>query len=174
MNFDQAFEKLIDPKREGVYSNDSSDRGNWTGGQVGKGELKGSKYGISAARYPHLDIKNLSEAMAKAIYYSDYWRPVVKDYIPDAVKFALFDMAVNSGEGMARRTLQQALGVVADGNIGPKTKQALAACDPAALANRINAVRLEAMTDFKGWEVNSRGWARRIAQNILDDNPLIA
>ncbi|MFC0406768.1 hypothetical protein [Roseomonas elaeocarpi] len=37
----------------------STDPGNWTGGQVGKGKLKGTKYGIAAASYPARTSKTL-------------------------------------------------------------------------------------------------------------------
>ena len=37
-----------------------SDRGNWTSGVIGVGTLVGSKFGISAATYPTLDIPNLT------------------------------------------------------------------------------------------------------------------
>ena len=58
MNFERAFEKLID--HEKGLSLDPKDRGNWTTGVIGKGELKGTKYGVSAMSYPHLDIRNLT------------------------------------------------------------------------------------------------------------------
>ena len=57
MNFEKAFERLIG--HEGGYSTDRNDPGNWTGGKVGSGTFKGTKYGIAANTYPNLDIKNL-------------------------------------------------------------------------------------------------------------------
>jgi hypothetical protein len=35
---------------------DERDPGNWTGGAIGKGELRGTKWGISAQTYPQIDI----------------------------------------------------------------------------------------------------------------------
>lgn len=55
MTFDKAFDRLIG--HEAGYSNDRRDPGNWTGGIVGKGQLKGTKFGIAANTYPNLDIK---------------------------------------------------------------------------------------------------------------------
>jgi lysozyme family protein len=46
MTFDAAFIRLID--HEGAYSADPRDPGNWTGGRVNAGQLKGTKYGIAA------------------------------------------------------------------------------------------------------------------------------
>lgn len=43
-----------------TVTDDRNDKGNWTGGRVGVGQLKGTKYGISAAAYLHLGIKSLT------------------------------------------------------------------------------------------------------------------
>jgi hypothetical protein len=48
MGFDRAFEETIG--LEGGFSRNPDDNGNWTGGRRGLGELKGTKYGISAAQ----------------------------------------------------------------------------------------------------------------------------
>lgn len=53
---------------EGDYTADRRDPGNCTGGKVGVGETKGTKKGIAAASYPHLDIKNLTDAKIAEIY----------------------------------------------------------------------------------------------------------
>lgn len=45
--FNKFLERVIE--HEGGYTDNPKDPGNWTGGEVGKGELKGSKYGLSAA-----------------------------------------------------------------------------------------------------------------------------
>ncbi|WP_236513543.1 glycosyl hydrolase 108 family protein, partial [Escherichia coli] len=58
MNFDQAFKVTIG--HEGSFTLNKNDAGNWTGGKVGVGQLKGTKYGIAANSYPNLDIKNLT------------------------------------------------------------------------------------------------------------------
>lgn len=70
-NFDHCFAFTVGS--EGGYTSDSADKGNWTGGAVGAGVLKGTKYGISAAEYPTLDIANLTQADAETIYRKDYW-----------------------------------------------------------------------------------------------------
>lgn len=88
--------------QEGGYQNNREDPGNWTGGEVGSGQLKGTKYGISAASYPTIDIVNLTESQAKNIYYRDYWL-TVSAYLYDYPKYLiLFDIGVVSGVGRAR------------------------------------------------------------------------
>lgn len=167
MNFDQAFEALIG--HEGGLSMDPKDRGNWTGGRVGVGTLKGSKYGVSAASYPALDIANLTLADAKAIYLKDYWGAAGCDAVPDGIKFDLFDMAVNSGQGNAIKVLQRAVDALADGALGPRTLQALNSMAAPRLVARFNGHRLEFMTnDIVAWPSQGRGWAKRIANNLKE------
>jgi lysozyme family protein len=63
-DFLRAFELLVG--HEGGFTDDPRDTGSWTGGNAGAGQLKGRKYGISAASYPNLDIKNLQLAVGAA------------------------------------------------------------------------------------------------------------
>ena len=68
--FNKVFDRVIG--HEGGFQADPKDRGNWTSGVVGQGELKGTKFGLAAMTYPHLDIKNLTVDQAKAIYFEDW------------------------------------------------------------------------------------------------------
>lgn len=106
---------------EGRFSADPEDRGNWTGGARGVGELRGTKYGVAAASYPQLDIEKLSIDDARAIYRRDYWDKMRCDQLPVAVALAVFDTAVNQGPGRAAKWLQQAVHAGVDGVIGPDT-----------------------------------------------------
>ena len=167
MNFDQAFEALID--HEKGFTDNPKDPGNWTGGKVGVGQLKGTKYGVSAAAYPGEDIRNLTLTRAKDIYQRDYWWKAGCDLVPDCVKFDLYDTAVNAGPGTAIRMLQRAVGVVDDGVIGPKTMQALGNVDPERLDKRFNGHRLDHLNNLDTWPDFGRGWAQRIAENLMKD-----
>ena len=164
MTFDEAFEQLLG--HEGEYSDDVSDSGNWTGGKVGLGIMKGTKWGISAAKYPHLDIKGLTKGDAKKIYRDDYWNVVKGEEIPGPLRFHAFDAAVNSGPGWAAIWLQRAVGAQVDGKIGPDTLARLRAADPFAVIMLSSAERLLFMTNATGWQTQGRGWARRIANNL--------
>lgn len=123
--FLQAFKDIIG--LEGGYGADPDDKGNWTGGEIGKGELKGTKYGLSAARYPSLDIKSLTLQDAEAIYFMDWWAPLKLDDITDEqIAFELFDTSVNCGAAPAIRIAQRALRFLGehidpDGKMGPDT-----------------------------------------------------
>lgn len=153
MNFDQAFELLIG--HEAGYVNDPHDAGGET------------KYGISKRSYPAEDIKNLTLERAKAIYARDFWGPAGCDAVPDCIKFDLFDMAVNSGPKAAAKALQTAAQVHVDGVIGPQTLMALGNYQPGQLVARFNGARLIFMCNAKTWEHHGKGWARRVAANLL-------
>jgi lysozyme family protein len=119
MNFETAIKYVID--QEGAFTDDKDDSGNWTTGKIGKGELKGTKYGISAASYPKVDIKNLTKDQAFAIYRRDYWNEISADRLPAKIRLHVLDFAINAGVGAAKKLLQKVIGVKEDGNFGDKT-----------------------------------------------------
>lgn len=121
MEIDFDFASFIVLQKEGDFQDDPDDSGNWTGGEIGVGELKGTKYGISAAAYPHLDIKNLTKGDSLKIYKEDYWNVCKAPIVPGKFRLHLFDMAVNAGPITAIKILQRAAKVTDDGIIGPKT-----------------------------------------------------
>lgn len=154
MNFDAAFDRLIG--HEGGYVNDPRDPGGET------------KYGISRRSYPGENIQHMTLERAKEIYRRDYWGPAGCDAVPDAIKFDLFDMAVNSGVKAAIRTLQTAASADVDGVLGPRTLQSVLTMQPSRLVARFNGARLMFMADLSTWPAFGRGWARRIASNLLE------
>lgn len=154
MTFDQAFERLIG--HEGGYVADSRDPGGET------------KYGISKRSYPGEDIAGMTLERAKAIYLRDFWGPAGCDAVPPAVRFDLFDMAVNSGVRTAVRTLQKVVGETEDGILGPRTLQAVQSMPATRLVARFNGARLEFMASLSTWPAFGRGWARRIASNLME------
>ena len=156
---------------EGGYENNPDDSGNWTGGKVGEGELKGTKYGISASEFPALDIVNLTEAEAQAIYKSKYWL-VLYDAIKDQfVINKLFDMGVLFGQGTAIKILQTILqpqfpDVKADEIFGPMTLAAVNRADPHSLLLAYKTAFVAKAIQMGAQNSNDRafvsGWIRRI------------
>ena len=152
MNFDQAFEKLME--HEGGLVEHKADPGGLT------------NFGISQRSYPGEDIRNMTRARAAEIYLRDFWGPAGCDALPSTLRFQVFDMAVNSGVKTAIKMLQSAVGTVPDGVIGPKTLQAVNATPVPILIARFNGRRLEFMAGLPHWPAFGRGWARRIAANL--------
>ena len=80
-----------------------------------------TKFGISKASHPNVDIANLTLDQAKDIYLNDYWVPGQINKLPTALQYAHFSCAVNCGVGSAAKILQRAAKVTDDGIIGPGT-----------------------------------------------------
>jgi len=162
--FLEYFDRLIGV--EGGYSADRNDPGNWTGGRIGVGQLKGTKYGIAANTYGYLDIKNLTIEDAKKIYWQDWWLKIGADSLPSAVTYQMWQFAVNAGIGTAKRGLQYAVGTAQDGHIGPLTLAAVERADLNDIILRFNSFVLDHYTSLSTWPTYGRGWARRVATNL--------
>lgn len=157
MNFEKAFEKLLG--HEGGFVDHPRDPGGAT------------RYGITQrvarAHGYQGDMRELPVAEAKRIARVAYWDAVRADEVPDAVRYDLFDAAYHSGPEQATKWLQRAAGVDDDGKLGPKTLLAVRVADPQLLAKRFNGHRLRFLTDLKTWDAFGKGWARRVAANLL-------
>lgn len=123
---------------EGGLTTDPKDRGNWTTGVIGQGELKGTNFGISAMAFPSVDIKNLTREQATNIYVTNYInKPGFGDIITlsPAVGQKVVDAGVNAGTSRSSRWFQQSMNhlsrggvdfpqINVDGKIGAGTIQA--------------------------------------------------
>ena len=117
---DQRFQQIIKnrtQKNEGGFSNHPNDNGGKT------------MYGISSKWYPNEDIPNLTRERANAILYRDYWLNTCINQLPDEFADIVFDNSVVQGQPTAITNLQKALGVQADGIIGPNTLNAISNAD---------------------------------------------
>jgi len=169
MPFDTAIDRLL--SHEGGFTIDADDPGNWTGGRLNVGELKGTNFGISAASFPDIDIRNLTREEAKEIYRRKYWNAVTD--VSDAVRFQMLDAGVNHGTHRAITFLQRAVGVKPDGAWGPMSAAAASRMDNNDILLKFLGYRLIFMTDCNIWPTYGKGWARRIGTNLLyaaDDN----
>jgi lysozyme family protein len=115
---------------EGGYSNDPADPGGET------------NFGISKRSYPDVDIKNLTQEAAAAIYQRDFW--LFSGVADQRLATKIFDAYVNA-KHHAIRVLQLALGsiqagpVVPDGNWGPLTEAHVNAAHPDRLLEEFKA-----------------------------------
>jgi len=165
MDYNTAFLRVVG--HEGRFQKDPGDRGNWTTGVIGKGALKGTKYGISAMSYPHLDIENLTLEQARDIYYQDFWIRVSGEELHNALAYQLFDSAINHGIGNAIRILQRAVGVADDGRMGPITHRAVRNRGIDDVLKLFNAYRIKFFTSLSTFNKYGRGWMNRVADNLI-------
>ncbi len=112
-------------------------------------------------------VRGLTMDEVEQIYREQYWNHLELDQINDqAVAAKVFDLAVNMGVVTAARILQQAVGVPADGIVGPHTIGAANATDPVALLGMIQS---RAATQYQQIAIANPalaedlpGWLRRL------------
>lgn len=173
---DPRFQRIIDliiATHEGAFQKRADDAGNWTGGKVGVGELKGTKFGISAHAFPDLDIENLTMAEAEELYFKVYGH--VCQITDDRLMCKVLDLEVNmqwGDKGGATTILQRAIAqlgipVVCDGVLGSKTCIAAGNLDPVMLLNeignqaqiyydRVEAAHPERKAWFANWDKRAK------------------
>ncbi len=134
-------------QEEGGFQANPKDPGNWTGGKVGAGELRGTKYGIAAASHPHLDIANLTLAQASGTYWQEYCRAPGFDRLALPLLQVVFDAGVMSGPARATTWLT-------DSRTKATVKDQIAA---------VSAARLAFCKSRKTWSTFGDGWGKRIA-----------
>lgn len=156
MNFDQAFDELIDGRgKEGGYANDRNDPGGET--MWGVTARVARKHGYTG------EMRFLPRMTAKAIARRSYWDVVKADEMPEQARYAIFDTAYNSSPRRAIELVQKVLFVEVDGILGVDTMNAIRRADPVLFAVHFMAERLAFLTDLANWPHHGKGWARRIA-----------
>lgn len=109
------------------------------------------------------DVRALTKEQALTIYKANYWDRVNADCLAPGVDYVVFDYAVNAGVGRATRALQTAVGVKADGEIGPASCAAAAAKDPEKVVMDVSRARMRFQMGLPTrFNVFKNGWRRRI------------
>ena len=165
MTFEEALEHVL--KNEGGYVNHKLDKGGIT------------NLGVTIAVWEEWigressedEMRNLKPEDVAPLYKKMYWDRVKGDDLPSGVNYCVFDAAVNSGTGRAAKWLQEAVGAVPDGAIGPATLAKVAAHDADSLVNAYCDVRLNFLKSLKTFDTFGKGWSRRVEgvrQTALD------
>ena len=157
MTFDEAFEALL--RAEGGYSDHPADPGGATRFGVTQAVARSEGYKGDMREYPLSD--------AKRVYRKRYWTALRLEEVPPGIRFDLFDAAVNSGTAQAIKWAQRILQIPDDGKVGPVTIQALNTVNVNKFLAKYNGARLHFLTSLPGWANFGRGWARRIADNLM-------
>lgn len=136
------------------YVNDPDDAGGET------------KYGIAKNGNPDVDIATLDLVGAMDIYCNRYWFEGSCDKLPGAVAIIHFDGCVNHGVGRANKFLQSAVGAQPDGQIGPRTLDAVNSMDQEDIIRSIAQQRTafyNAIVKAKPTQAKFlKGWLARI------------
>lgn len=155
MSFDDAFATLI--KNEGGYSNNPADPGGET--------MWGVTKRVAVADGYLGPMRDMPKERAFSIAKRLYWDPLRCDQYDARVAFQLLDANYNGGHVVL--WMQQAAGAHADGAIGPATIAAVQAANPYIFMMRFLAFRLIYFTLCRPWLAFGKGWASRVANNLL-------
>ena len=163
-----SFQKAVDftLPQEGLLSMDEDDRGGLT------------KFGISQATYPDLDIAKLTYKEALKIYEKDYWFFCRCHVMPASLGICVFDVAVNHGGMAAGLLLQTSINAILgedylleDSIIGSRTLAAMAKCNTYRLCSKLLGLRLlyydDIIDEDEDQEKFFEGWVNRTADLLM-------
>lgn len=178
-NFETARKRVM--LAEGGYQANPNDSGNYNS----RGQLVGTNWGVSAPVYeawigraPSVaDMKAMSQNTAIQIYRTRYWDRIMGDAINNqAVADIFLDGAINHGVTTAVKMMQRVLGVLADGNVGAITINALNTLPAAQVYNGFKKARedkyYQIVRDNPSQNTFLTGWLNRLAK--FDDFGTVA
>lgn len=136
--FSHSLAFILRPDIEGGHVKDPTDRGGETNYGISdrRDGVADGKTDVNGDGKPDTLIRDLTPGQAGQIYLRDYWLPAKCDQFPDGISLFVFDSAVQHGVGKAIQLLQTAVGVNADGVVGPKTLNAVRRAHPEWLLSR--------------------------------------
>ena len=110
---------------------------------------------------PTLDVWQAPQSDIVTIYHDEYWEPLC-DSLPVGVDYLVFNNNVLDGPVRSAKLLQQALGVPADGRIGPVTREAIRSANA---ANLIKILSVESIRFYQSLHQPRflKGWLNRVA-----------
>ena len=156
-NFEQCLALVL--KSEGGFVNNVKD----PGGMTNLGVTKAVWENWVGHPVTEADMRALGPKDVAPLYKANYWDKIGGDSLPLGVDYATFDMAVNSGVSRAAKTLQQVLGVGADGQVGQATINACEAANAREGATGVCEARLAFLQSLPTYDTFGRGWANRVA-----------
>jgi lysozyme family protein len=152
-NFKECLELLL--KSEGGWVNHPSD----PGGETNLGVTK--RVWEEYVGHPVESLKKLTKDDVAPLYELKYWRPCYCEVLPRGLDFVVFSMGVNAGTGRSIKLLQQSLGCVPDGIIGPRTRELISSSNGANLIAKFSEARREYYSSLKNFSVFGKGWLAR-------------
>jgi lysozyme family protein len=114
------------------------------------------------------DMRELTPAIVAPMYEMRYWRTSYCEKLPRGLDLLVFSMAVNAGAGRSVKLLQDAIGVVADGVIGPNTMARINEANVETLIDKFSEARTDYYKGLKLFPVFGRGWLNRTDKERLE------
>jgi len=153
-NFKECLDLVL--KSEGGWVNNPQD----PGGETNLGVTK--RVWEEYVGHPVKTMKDLTKDDVAPMYELKYWRPCYCEVLPRGLDFAVFSMGVNAGPGRSIKLLQQSIGCVPDGVIGPRTRELISSSNGANLIAKFSETRREYYRTLKTFPIFGKGWVARV------------
>lgn len=160
-NYDIILDEVF--RHEGGYVDNAMDPGGATNMGITRKTLARWRKIVPYTKLPKTEVKNLTKAEAAKIYDKEYWSKVRGDLLPSGIDCSVMDFGVNSGPSRSIKTLQQCLGVSADGVIGPNTLAAVKRADAKQVIQEFNDRRMAFLQGLSTFRTFGNGWTRRVS-----------
>lgn len=154
---------------EGGWTDDPHDPGGPTNLGITLGEFarhRGTPLDAETFAALKSALRGITRQEAASIYRRDYWQAARCPLLPAALAVFHFDAAVNQGVRGAARMLQRALGVTADGAIGPATLAAARSAGADGTLSRYAEIRRAHYRSLSTFWRFGRGWLSRVEQAL--------
>lgn len=160
-NFNKSLTIVL--HEEGGYVNDPRDPGGETNLGVTRNSWAGwLKREIKDGEMALLTIKDVTP-----FYHDIYWADLC-DELPLGLDYLVFDASVNMGRYGAIKLLQNALGCVPDGSIGPITMKAIQNSDIKTTITKFCTQKEIYYKGLKTFPIYGNGWLARAGRSKIN------
>jgi lysozyme family protein len=153
-NFQKCLDLVL--KSEGGWVNNPAD----PGGETNLGVTK--KVWEEWVGHDVKTMKGLTPADVAPMYQAKYFMACYANQLPVGVDYMAFDAAVNMGPGRAVKLLQEAMGCVPDGVIGPRSMQLIAQKDPKDVVQAYSDRKTNFYESLPTFDTFGKGWLKRV------------
>lgn len=165
-NFKVALDLMLkeegfgNPKNPNGFSNDPKD----PGGMTAMGVTRATWQEYLGRVVSESEMRALDLNSVRPLYKTRYWDKCSCDKLPSGVDILVFDMAVNLGPFRASCIAQSAVGVKADGKIGPVTLEVINKSDPIKTIDEISKRRQLYYESRPKYSRFGTGWTKRVVR----------
>ena len=167
-NWKKSFEMML--ASEGGYVNHPSD----PGGMTNLGVTKRVWEEWTGRESNEAEMRALTPELVEPLYKNRFWDACRCDEMPSGIDYLVFDFAVNAGPSRSAKILQTAVGVDADGVIGPVTLAAVNAQDSDWLIEQFSQAKEDFYRSLGTFETFGKGWLNRIEQVKVKSTSMLA
>jgi lysozyme family protein len=171
-NFDKCIALVL--KSEGGFTDNPKDPGN----HLDDGRQGCTNLGVTQAAWEAFvghkvstaDMKALTPETVGSFYKAKYWMASYANQLPVGVDYCILDASINMGVGRAVKLLQECLGCVPDGTIGPRTMQLIDGKDPKDVVEAFSQRKISFYESLATFATFGKGWLKRVEdvkQNAL-------